>query len=60
MILRPQPGCHLPNSLWPEIIKKLFPARESLVSDVPARDGKIENFFLYSVHSGVESKGMLC
>ncbi len=26
---RPQPGCHLQNSLWPGIIK-LFPARESL------------------------------
>jgi hypothetical protein len=28
----PQPGCHLPNSPWEEIIK-LFPAGESLVSD---------------------------
>jgi hypothetical protein len=30
---------------WPEIIK-LFPARESLVSDIPAGDGKNENLFL--------------
>ncbi len=36
---RPLPGCHLPNSSWPGIIK-LFPARESLVSDIPAGDGK--------------------
>jgi hypothetical protein len=31
-------------STWPVIIK-LFPARESLVSDIPAGDGKIANFF---------------
>jgi hypothetical protein len=30
---------------WPVIIK-LFPARESLVSDIPAGDGKIANLFL--------------
>jgi hypothetical protein len=43
---RPQPGCHLlvPNSSWLGILK-LFLARESLVSDIPARDGKIANFF---------------
>jgi hypothetical protein len=41
---RPQTGCHLQNSRWPGIIK-LFPARESLVSD-PAEDGKISNYFL--------------
>ncbi len=45
MILRPQPGYHLPNSPWPEIIKKNFPARESLVSEVPAGDGKIYTVF---------------
>jgi hypothetical protein len=44
---RPQTGCHLPNSPWPGIIK-LFPARGSLVSDIPAGDGKISNLF-YSV-----------
>jgi hypothetical protein len=40
---------HLPstNSLWPVIIK-LFPARESLVSDIPARDGKTANL-VYSM-----------
>ncbi len=36
---RPQPGCHLPNSHWPGIIK-LFPASESLVGDIPAGDRK--------------------
>ncbi len=46
---RPQPGCHLPNSPWPGIIK-LFPVRESLVSDIPAGDGKNDNLF-YSVSS---------
>jgi hypothetical protein len=44
---RPQPGCHSPNSPWPGIIK-LFPARESLVSDIPAGVWKIDNLF-YSV-----------
>ncbi len=42
---RPQPGCHLPNSPQPEIIK-LFLVRERLVSDIPAGDGKIVNLFL--------------
>jgi hypothetical protein len=37
---RPQPGYP-----WPGIIK-LFPARESLVSDIPAGDGKMANPFL--------------
>jgi hypothetical protein len=44
---RPQPGCRLPNSPWPGIVK-LFPARESLFSDVLAGDGKTVNLF-YSV-----------
>jgi hypothetical protein len=35
--------------LWRGIIK-LFPARESLVSDIPAVDGKIGNLF-YSVRT---------
>jgi hypothetical protein len=30
----------------PSLIINLFPARESLVSDIPAGDGKIENLFL--------------
>ncbi len=34
---------------WPGIIE-LFPARDSLVSDIPAGDGKIANLF-YSVGS---------
>jgi hypothetical protein len=42
---RPQPGCHLPNSSWPRIIQ-FFPATESLVSDIPAGDGKTANLFL--------------
>jgi hypothetical protein len=41
---RPQPGCHLPNSPSPGIIK-LLPARDSLVSDIPAGDGKTANIF---------------
>ncbi len=32
------------DSPWPGIIK-LFPARESLVSDIPARDAKTANLF---------------
>ncbi len=44
---RPQPGCHLPKSPRTGIIK-LFPAREGLVSDIPAGDRKTANF-LYSV-----------
>ncbi len=37
------------------IIIKLFPARESLVSDIPAGDGKIDNLFytLFSVSCGL-------
>jgi hypothetical protein len=45
---RPQPGCHKTNSPWTGIFK-LFPARESLVSDIPAGDGKNDNLF-YSVY----------
>ncbi len=41
----PVPGCHWPNSFWAGIIK-LFQARDSLVSDIPAGDGKINNLFL--------------
>ncbi len=38
----------------------LFPARESLVSDIPAGDGKIVNLFLQcivNVASGLENLG---
>jgi hypothetical protein len=42
-----RPGCHLPNSSWPGI-NKLFPVRESSVSDIPTGDGKMANIF-YSV-----------
>jgi hypothetical protein len=45
---RPQPGCHLPNSAWPGI-NKIFPARDSLVSDLSAGDGKIINLFLLCI-----------
>ncbi len=45
---RPQSGCHLPNFPWPGIIK-YFPARESLVSDIPAGDGKTANLFLQCI-----------
>ncbi len=37
-------GFHLPNSPWPRFTK-LFLARESLVSDIPAGDGKPLTFF---------------
>jgi hypothetical protein len=40
----PQPGCHLSNSPWLGIYL-LFPARESLASDIPAEDGKTANIF---------------
>jgi hypothetical protein len=50
----PQPGCHLPNSSWAGIIK-LFPARESLVSDTPAGDGKTANLFLQCPFSPLSS-----
>jgi hypothetical protein len=43
----PQTGGPEPNSPWPGIIK-LFLARESLVSDIPAGDGNSLTFF-YSV-----------
>jgi hypothetical protein len=33
------------------VIIKIFPARESLVIDIPARDGKIENIVLQGIHS---------
>jgi hypothetical protein len=42
---RTQPGCHSPNTLWPGIIK-LFLARESLVSNIPAWDRKNDKLFL--------------
>ncbi len=47
---RSQPGCYLPNSMGGnnDVIYKLFPPRESLVSDIPAGDGNIEKLF-YSV-----------
>ncbi len=54
---RLQKGCHLPNSPWAEIIK-LFPARDSSVSDIPAVDGKIASLF-YSVgcdHPGIAAE----
>ncbi len=51
---RPHPGSHLPFSLDGDnqrvwlVTSKLFPSRESLVSDFPAGDGKIDTLF-YSV-----------
>jgi hypothetical protein len=47
---RLQPGCHEPNSLWPEIIQQ-FLARESLDGDIPAGDGKICNIFLQCIYA---------
>jgi hypothetical protein len=51
---RPQPEYHLQNYPWPGIVK-LFPAMESLVSDIPAGDGEKENLF-YSVNAVVLTK----
>ncbi len=45
---RPQAGCHWQNSPWPGIIK-FFPARESLASDIPAGDGKIDKLILQCI-----------
>jgi hypothetical protein len=55
----PQPGCHLPNSPWPGMIL-LFPARESLVSDIPAGDGKIITLFLQCIISGTGFLPSVC
>jgi hypothetical protein len=41
----PQPVCHPTYPPWPEIVY-LFQARERLVSDIPAGEGKIDNFLL--------------
>jgi hypothetical protein len=41
---RPQPGCHLPNSPWPGIIK-LFPAREVWLVTSRLGTGKTITFF---------------
>jgi hypothetical protein len=45
-ILLSPAGMYVTNQTlpWPEIIQ-LFPARESLVSDIQAEDGKIGNLF---------------
>ncbi len=43
----PHPGCHRPHSPWTGIIK-LSPPRESLISDIPAGEGKFDKHF-YSV-----------
>jgi hypothetical protein len=41
-------GMSLTKIFWSGIIE-LFPARESLVSDIPAGDGKIEILFLQCI-----------
>jgi hypothetical protein len=51
---RPQ-RCHEPNSPWPGIIK-LFPARECLVSDSPARDWEMTKNFLQYTHTWGQAK----
>jgi hypothetical protein len=56
---RPRLGCHLPNSPWPGIIK-LFPARESSVSDIPAGYGEIGNLFLPCEVCGSFNKANFC
>ncbi len=52
----PQSGCNRPNSPWLALIK-LFPARESLVSDIPAGDVNIDTFF-YSVGACSKTKSV--
>jgi hypothetical protein len=44
LVVFSQPGCNLPNSPWPGIIK-LFPPMESLVNDIPAGNGNVANLF---------------
>ncbi len=58
---RPQAWCHWTNSPWPGIIK-FFPARESLVSDIPPADGKIDKLFLQCMPSmnGLWQPKLLC
>ena len=47
---RPRLGCHLPNSPWAGKLK-LFPARESLVSDIPTENEKSLIFFtVYGIY----------
>jgi hypothetical protein len=41
----PVPSRTEPNSLWLRIIKIIFPAMESLVSVIPAGDGKTDKLF---------------
>ncbi len=48
MIFLSPAGMPITKSLCPGIIK-LFPARESLVSDIPVGDGKIDNLFLQCI-----------
>ncbi len=45
---QPQPGCHLPDSPWPGK-KKLFPTRESLVSDIPPGWGRENRLPFFTV-----------
>ncbi len=47
----------LTKLFWKGIIK-LFPAGESLVSDIQAGDGKIANHFFYSVARVWENNGI--
>ncbi len=46
-VSRPQPGCHYQTLLGGnnDVITELFLPRGSLVSDIPAGDGKLENLF---------------
>ncbi len=45
-----------PPLFWLDNIFKLFPVGESLVSDIPAGNGKIDNLF-YSVHAQIRNPG---
>ncbi len=47
-VSRPQPGCHYQTL---PVITELFLPRGSLVSDIPAGDGKLVNLFLRCIYN---------
>jgi hypothetical protein len=59
MSLPSQLGCHLPNSAWAGKIK-LFPARESLVYDIPAGDRDVTNLFYVKYYNKKRSLVLYC
>jgi hypothetical protein len=56
----PSPAGMSLTKVWPGIIK-LFPARESLVIDIPAEDGKNDNLFLHcKSRQKTSCKNLMC